>query len=102
MAVKVGILKETWERENRVALVPLEVKKLVKKGFEVLVEKGAGERAYFFDNEYADAGAKLTDRSTVLKESDIVVKVQPPDDSDIQSLREGSVLISLMFWWKNK
>ena len=102
MAITVGLLKETRENERRVALVPLEVKKLTKKGFSVMVERGAGEGAYISDEEYSEAGATLADRKEVLSKSDIVVKVQPPDEGDIPLLREGSVLVSLMFWWKNK
>lgn len=72
----VGVLKETYPNEKRVSLTPSEVQKLKKKGVEVLVEEGAGERAGFPDEEYSQAGAKLTSREEVLRNSQIVLKVR--------------------------
>ena len=72
----VGVLKETYPNEKRVSLVPSEVQKLVKKGVEVIVEKGAGERAGFSDDEYAQAGAKVTGREEVFERSQVILKVR--------------------------
>ncbi len=72
----VGVLKETYPNEKRVSLIPSEVQKLKKKGVEVLVEEGAGERAGFPDEEYSQAGAELTSREEVLRNSHIVLKVR--------------------------
>ncbi len=72
----VGVLKETYPNEKRVSLVPSEVQRLKKKGVEVLVEKGAGERAGFPDEEYSEAGARLASREEVFESSQIILKVR--------------------------
>ena len=71
-----GVPKETYPNEKRVSLVPSEVQKLAKKGVEVLVEKGAGERAGFSDEEYTHAGAKVVGRDEVFERSEIILKVR--------------------------
>ncbi len=71
-----GVLKERYPNEKRVALVPADVERLKKKGHEVLVEKGAGERAGFPDEEYERAGAEVTSREEVLKRSELIVSVR--------------------------
>ena len=84
------------EGERRVGLVPETVGRLVKDGFEVIVQKGAG-RDYNLDADYEDAGAKIVDGAEgVYGEADIVVKVQSPTDDEIGLLREGQVLICFL------
>jgi H+-translocating NAD(P) transhydrogenase subunit alpha len=92
--VKIGVPKETAEGERRVALVPDAVGRLVSKGFDVLVERGAGAAAYFGDDTYAEAGARLVER--VYAEADLVAKVQKPSPEEISALREGTVLIGFL------
>jgi NAD(P) transhydrogenase subunit alpha len=92
--VKIGVPKETAAGERRVALVPDAAGRLVSEGFEVLVERGAGEGAHFGDDEYADAGARLLEN--VYGEADIVVKVQKPDADETAALRDGTVLIGFL------
>jgi H+-translocating NAD(P) transhydrogenase subunit alpha len=77
-----------------VALVPDAVARLVAGGFDVLVERGAGEAAFFGDEAYADAGARLVD--SVYVEADVVVKVQKPSPQELESLRQGTVLIGFL------
>ncbi|WP_457600681.1 NAD(P) transhydrogenase subunit alpha, partial [Hydrogenivirga sp.] len=72
----VGVLKETYPNEKRVSLTPAEVQKLEKKGVQVLVERGAGEEAGFPDDEYAQAGAQITDREGVFEGSQVILKVR--------------------------
>ncbi|HEX5698999.1 MAG TPA: NAD(P) transhydrogenase subunit alpha [Rubrobacter sp.] len=94
--VKVGIPKEVAEGERRVGLVPETVGRLVKDGFEVLVESGAG-RDYNLDSNYEEAGAKVVEGADgVYGEVDIVVKVQSPTEDEIGLLREGQVLICFL------
>jgi H+-translocating NAD(P) transhydrogenase subunit alpha len=94
--VKVGIPKEVAEGERRVGLVPETVGRLVKDGFEVLVESGAG-RDYNLDANYEEAGAKIVeDADGVYGEADIVVKVQSPTEDELGLLREGQVLICFL------
>ena len=94
--VKVGIPREVAEGERRVGLVPETVGKLVKDGFEVVVETGAG-RDYNLDANYEEAGARIVEGADgVYGEADIVVKVQSPTEDEIGLLREGQVLICFL------
>jgi len=94
--VKVGIPKEVAEGERRVGLVPETVGRLVKDGFEVLVESGAG-RDYNLDANYEEVGAKIVECADgVYGQADIVVKVQSPTEDEIGLLREGQVLICFL------
>ena len=94
--VKVGIPREVAEGERRVGLVPETVGRLVKDGFEVLVESGAG-RDYNLDANYEEAGARIVEGADgVYGEADIVVKVQSPTEDEIGLLREGQVLICFL------
>lgn len=70
----VGVPKETVQNERRVALSPAGVEALVKQGFRVQVESGAGEESKFSDQQYKDAGATITDVMGALG-SDLVLKV---------------------------
>jgi NAD(P) transhydrogenase subunit alpha len=92
--VKVGVPKETAAGERRVALVPDAAGRLIAGGFEVLVERGAGQGAYFDDEAYADAGARLG--TSVYNEAVVVTKVQKPSAEEVAALREGTVLISFL------
>ena len=91
--MKVGVPKEVAEGEERVGLVPETVGKLIKDGFEVLVESGAG-RNYNTDENYEDAGAKIVqEASEVYGEADVIVKVAKPTDEEIGHMHEGQVLV---------
>jgi H+-translocating NAD(P) transhydrogenase subunit alpha len=87
--MRVGIARERAPGERRVALVPETVGKLVANGFEIVVEPGAGESAWFPDAAYLDVGATLGPPW----EADAVVAVRRPDDTN---LREGQVLIAYL------
>jgi H+-translocating NAD(P) transhydrogenase subunit alpha len=93
-AVKIGVPKETAAGERRVALVPDAAGRLVSEGFEVLVQRGAGEAAYFSDEAYVEAGARIVDG--VYGEADVVVKVQKPNGDEAAALRGGTVLIGFL------
>ena len=94
--MKVGIPREVAEGERRVGLVPETVGRLVKDGFEVVVETGAG-RDYNLDENYEEAGASIAaGAEDVYGEADIVVKVQSPTGEEIGHLREGQVLICFL------
>jgi|688.fasta_scaffold245437_2 NAD(P) transhydrogenase subunit alpha len=100
--MKIAVVKEIEVCERRVSLIPDIVAKLVKQGLEVLVETGAGEKAFFTDADYEAAGAKIVSDSVQLwSEADILLKVSPPQDredgrSEIDLLKPGSVLISFL------
>jgi len=100
--VKVGVLGETVDGEARVALAPEHVKDLVKLEMEVLVEAGAGEAASFLNKNFEEAGAKIVDAAAVYSDSDIILKVQPPTLEEVDSMKEGSTLISFTWALINK
>lgn len=91
-----GILKES-EGENRVAVAPDSVAALLKLGIgKVLVEQGAGGTAFFNDASYEAQGAQVADRNTVLKQSQIIVKIHPLEAADIKQLSAGQIVIGQM------
>ncbi len=92
--MRIGVPKETAANERRVALTPDVVGRLVKNGFEVTIERGAGTAAYFPDEAYRTAGARIGDRSAVFAESEIVLQVQPPSASELSQYREASALVA--------
>ena len=91
--MKVGVPRETAAGERRVALIPDTVKRLTGGGFEVAVERGAGEAASFPDPDYAQAGATLVDDAY---SADALVKVQPPSADEAARLRGGQILIGFL------
>jgi NAD(P) transhydrogenase subunit alpha len=91
--MRIGVPTETAAGERRVALVPEVVGKLVPAGFEVLVQRGAGEAASFPDAAYEEAGAHLVDD---WGDAEAVVKVQKPSEEEAGRLRDGQVLIGFL------
>ena len=92
--MKVGVPKETLEHESRVALVPDVVKKLVDRGFEVVFEAGAGERASFTDDSYRDAGANVVGSpGEVLGAADVVQLARSPELSLAGGLAHGATVV---------
>ncbi|MDX9741315.1 MAG: Re/Si-specific NAD(P)(+) transhydrogenase subunit alpha [Gammaproteobacteria bacterium] len=100
MALRIGVSKERMAGERRVALVPEVVARLSKQGWEVLVERGAGELSYFPDSAYAEAGAQLADADGV-SQAEVIVGVQPPEAAQIARLRRGQLLISFLHVHRN-
>ena len=98
MALTIGIPRETFPGERRVATVPEIVEKLIKLGFEVSVETKAGDDANFSDQDYKAAGASVSRTAAALyKKSDIVLKVRAPAMEEVPLLKEGTVLISFVW-----
>ena len=98
MGLLIGVPKETAAGEKRVATVPDVVEKLVKLGFSVAVESGAGDAANFADDAYRAAGAQvLPSAADVFARSDIVFKVRAPSADEVALLREGGTLVSFIW-----
>ena len=94
----IGVPKEVFPDERRVAAVPEVVPKLAKLGFSVIVESGAGEAASIGDEAYAAAGAKVVpNAAAVWSGADIVFKVRAPGPEEVQAMREGQVLVSFIW-----
>ncbi|MEZ0339118.1 Re/Si-specific NAD(P)(+) transhydrogenase subunit alpha [Mycobacterium sp. pV006] len=91
----IGIPRESLPGETRVAATPQTVGQLIKLGYRVLVESGAGKAASFSDAAYAEAGAEVGSTYDVLA-SDVVLKVNAPSRGEIAGLRDGATLISLI------
>lgn len=88
-----GILKETGT-EKRVAMLPGEAALLKKMGAVVWVEKLAGEKAFVSDSDYTEAGIYVTDRTDIIKGSDLLLSVNPVPEKEIDNLRQGQVICS--------
>jgi len=106
--LKVLIAKERARGEARVAATPETVKRMVKEGLEVAVERGAGEAAYFLDDRYQSAGARLiADLAAEWATADAVFKVTPPavnatlDKDEAAALKPGAVVISFLQPYRN-
>ena len=90
--------RETGKEERRVAAVPDTVRRLLKEGHAVRVEKGAGERAFVSDAEYVAAGATVeADRARAWAEADVVLHVGPPAASDVLRMKAGASLVGLLW-----
>jgi len=96
--MRICVPNETAPREQRVALAPDSVGRLIKQQkLDVVVERGAGLRAGFRDDAYEAAGASIApDVASTYREAQIVAKVQPPNADEIERIPEGATLISLM------
>jgi NAD(P) transhydrogenase subunit alpha len=91
-----GVPKETKIKENRVALTPDVVKDLVKKGFEVVIESGAGLNSFYNDEAYTTVGAKIADKNVVYA-SDVVLKVNAPTTEETSKMKKDAILLSFMW-----
>ena len=97
-AQRIGVPREIFPGEKRVATVPEVVEKLIKLGFQVAVESGAGEAANFSDDAYRAAGAQVFDSAQGLwTASDIVFKVRAPSADEVALMREGGTLVGFIW-----
>lgn len=92
----IGLPFESSFQENRIALIPDAVKTLVKHGHEIVMQRNAGLAAHFSDHEYAEAGAFITETPEEVFKSDIILKVAPLSDIEIDYLRGRQYLISAL------
>ncbi len=98
MSLQIGVPREVFPGEKRVATVPEVVEKLIKQGFRVAVEAGAGDGAQIADDAYRAAGADIVaDTARLWSASDLVFKVRAPTPNEIGLLREGATLASFIW-----
>ena len=97
MPLTIGVPREVFPGEKRVATVPDVVEKLIKLGFGVAVESGAGDAANFGDDTYAAAGATVVSMPDLWAKSDIVLKVRAPNMDEVSLLKEGATLIGFIW-----
>ncbi|TBM89275.1 NAD(P)(+) transhydrogenase (Re/Si-specific) subunit alpha, partial [Mycolicibacterium smegmatis] len=91
----IGIPRESQPGETRVAATPQTVGQILKLGYSVVVESGAGAAASFSDAAYADAGAQIGSADQVWS-ADVVMKVNAPSEGEIAALGDGATLVGLI------
>lgn len=94
--MRIGVPRERLANEARVAATPKTVEQLLKLGFSVVIERDAGKLASFEDVAYEQAGATVADTAEVWQ-SDLILKVNAPQDEEIALMREGSTLVSFIW-----
>lgn len=95
---RIGVPREIFPLEKRVASVPDAVEKLIKLGFQVVIESGAGDAANFSDDAYRAVGAEVVDSAAALwATSDIVFKVRAPNADELALMRPGTTLIGFVW-----
>ncbi|MFM8865048.1 MAG: NAD(P)(+) transhydrogenase (Re/Si-specific) subunit alpha, partial [Limnohabitans sp.] len=95
---RIGVPREIFPGEKRVATVPDVVGKLSKLGFAVVLERGAGELADLSDEAYVEAGASIApDAAALWAGADIVFKVRPPTADEVERMRAGQTLIGFVW-----
>ncbi|MEB4675385.1 Re/Si-specific NAD(P)(+) transhydrogenase subunit alpha [Enterobacteriaceae bacterium G50] len=94
--MRIGVPKERWPQETRVAATPKTVEQLLKLGFSVAVESGAGKLASFEDEAFTQAGAEIVDGDNVWH-ADVILKVNAPLEEEIALLNPGTTLISFIW-----
>jgi alanine dehydrogenase len=92
----IGVPKETYFQENRICLVPEAVALLVSNGHQVVIETNAGKAANFDDRDYSEAGAKIAYTAKEVYEADIILKVAPPSEEEIEMLQRKQTLFSAL------
>ncbi len=100
--MRIGVPKERYAGEKRVATTPDVAAQLQKLGFDVIVESGAGDHASFSDDAYRDAGCDIADSADAIWSADIVLKVRAPDDDEAAKLDSGKTLISFVWPAQNE
>ncbi len=95
--MKIGILKEIEKSEKRVSISPKIAQLLIEKGFEVIVEEGAGDSSKFKNTDYEEVGATIEKRGAVYKDSNILVKINPFDEDGLKLIDENHILICQLF-----
>ena len=91
----IGILKE-HESDNRVVALPEIVSQLVKSGFELHVETGAGARAFASDADYTAVGAKISDRNSILSTADAILKISAFSIEEVGKMKAGAVAMAML------
>jgi alanine dehydrogenase len=93
-SLQIGIPRENSEFEKRIALRPEAVEILTRRGHQVVIETNAGLHAKFEDKDYSEVGGRIAYSAQEVFESDIVLKIEPPSEEEINYMKPGKVLIS--------
>ncbi|RLU00356.1 Re/Si-specific NAD(P)(+) transhydrogenase subunit alpha [Ketobacter sp.] len=99
----VGIPREIYPGENRVAVIPSGIQILTGAGFDVVVQSGAGEASHYDDDEFRNAGASIApDAASLYEQADLILKVRHLVDNEPDLIKEGSTLICMLDAWFNQ
>ncbi len=90
----IGIPKETLNEENRVAIMPSDVKQLSSEFLKFKIESGAGNGAFISDENYIQSGAEIV--SDVYTNSDMIIRINPPNEKEVSYLNDNTCLVSLL------
>jgi len=95
--MKIGILKETQKGEKRVSITPKIAEQLIKKEFEILVEENAGKSSQYKNSDYSRAGAIISRKENIFRDCDVLVKINPFDNDELEKLKKGQIVIAQLF-----
>ncbi|MEE9422916.1 MAG: Re/Si-specific NAD(P)(+) transhydrogenase subunit alpha [Gammaproteobacteria bacterium] len=95
MPLRLAVPKESVPGERRVALVPAIAERFSKLGVEVLVQKGAGNASHFMDADYKSV-TLVNNAEALYRDADMILKVQPPSEDEINAMKEGSIVVGMM------
>lgn len=92
----IGVPKETCLNERRTCITPDAVQVLVEHGHEIIVESGAGQGSFFTDLQYSESGAKITNDPKEAFGQDLILKVNPPTEEEIDYMKPNTYLVSAL------
>jgi NAD(P) transhydrogenase subunit alpha len=95
--MKIGVLKESNKNDKRVAISPTIVKKLIENGFECLVQENAGILSSFKNSDYSKAGAIISSKNDIFKTADILIKISPFENDELEKLNKGQIIMAQLF-----
>ena len=99
----VGIPKEIYPGESRVAVIPTGIQQLTDAGYDVVVQSGAGDASHYGDEEYRNAGASIApDAKSLYDQADLILKVRHLVDDEPNLIKEGASLICMLDAWFNQ
>lgn len=96
-SLSIGIPKESDSSENRIALTPQGVELLVDNGHKVVIEKGAGDTANYFDHDFSEAGAIIASSKEEVFKSEVVLKISPPTPNEVNLLTPNQLIMSFLY-----
>lgn len=96
-SLTIGIPKESDSSENRITLTPQGVELLFENGHKVIIEKGAGDAANYFDNDFSEAGAIIVSSKEEVYKSEVILKISPPTHEEVSLLRPNQLLMSFLY-----
>jgi len=95
--MKIGVLKEINKNDKRVAISPTIVIKLIENGFECLVQENAGIMSSFKNSDYSKSGALISSKNDIFKTADILIKINPFENDELEKLNKGQIIIAQLF-----